>query len=572
MRTLESFSVGFFRPSALAGLCWLSSGVLVMADDPMAGPSPDIGRDYANLSLEELGSIKVPTVYGASKHDQSLTDAPASVSIVTRDEIQKFGYRTLAEILSGVRGIYTTYDRGYTFIGVRGVNRPGDFGGRLLITVDGQRINDPIFGQNAGGIDFVLDVDLIEQVEVIRGAGSSLYGNNAFFGVINVVTRKGADVGGGELSASGGSLDTRTGRLTYGNRFKNGVEMLLSGSLYDSAGNSRLSYPEFSAIHQGVAENMDGGWARSAFASISWKAISFEGGFVDRRKTWPTAPYSTDVQTVIFNDPRFFTIDERAFASLKLQVTLENDWEITARSYYDHYRFDAQYPVDYFDPLQPVYLNRDLAQAESVGAEFQVSRSFFEKHLLTAGLEMRYEFRLDQKNYDVFPELTYLDSHDTATIYSAFVQDEYRLGRQLILNVGGRYDHFNAYGDSLNPRAALIYEPTKFTTLKLIYGQAFREPNVYESDYVAFGNKSNPALGPEKVRSYELVYEQKLGQRWRLEGSLFRTDARGLIGYREDPTDGLFFFDNISDVTARGVEGELEGQWASGLRTRFIAD
>ncbi|HTH46845.1 MAG TPA: TonB-dependent receptor [Candidatus Limnocylindria bacterium] len=514
-----------------------------------------------------MGSIKVPVVYGASKHEQSLSEAPASVSIVSRDEIQKFGYRTLSEILNGVTGFYTTYDRGYSFIGVRGVNRPGDFGGRLLITVDGQRINDPIFGQNAGGIDFVLDVDLIEQVEVIRGAGSSLYGNNAFFGVINVVTRKGADVGGGELSASGGSLDTRTGRFTYGNQFKNGLEMLLSGSLYDSAGNRRLSYPEFSAIHEGVAENMDGGWARSAFASVSWKALSFEGGFVDRRKTWPTAPYSTDTQTVIFDDPRFFTIDERAFAALKLETTLESEWKVMARSYYDHYRFDGQYPVDYFDPLQPVYLNRDLAQAESVGCELQVSRSFFEKHLLTAGVEVRYEFRLDQKNYDISPEVTYLDSHATATIYSAFLQDEYRLGRQLVLNVGGRYDHFNAYGDALNPRAALIYEPTKSATVKLIYGQAFREPNEYESDYVAFGTKANPNLGPEKVRSYELVYEQKLGQNWRANGSLFYTDAKGLIGYREDPADGQFFFDNVTDVNVKGVAGELEGQWAGGLRT-----
>lgn len=550
-------------------MAWLGLRLAGLALRAATASDPGEGRDFASLSLEELGSIKVPVVYGASKHEQSLSEAPSSVSIVTRDEIQKFGYRTLAEILSGVRGIYTSSDRGYTFVGLRGVNRPGDFGGRLLVTVDGQRVNDPIFDQFASGTDFILDVDLIEQVEVIRGPGSSLYGNNAFFGVINVVTRKGADVRGGEFSGSLGSLESRNGRFTYGNQFKNGVEVMLSGSLYDSAGNRRLNYPEFAGINQGVAENMDGGWARSAFVNVSWKALSFEGGFVDRRKTWPTAPYSTDTQTVIFDDPRFFTIDERAFAALKLDTTLESEWKITARAYYDHYRYDEQAPVDYFDPVQPVYLNQDHAQAESVGVELMVSRHLFEDHLLTAGMDLRNEFQLDQKNFDLFPAQTYLDSQRTAVMYGAFVQDEYRLNRQLSLNVGGRYDHFDAYGDTLNPRMALIYAPIKSTTLKLIYGQAFRKPNQFESDYVAFANRANPDLGPEKVRSYELVLEQKLAEHWEAGASLFYTDANGLIGYREDPTDGRSFFDNLTDVHVKGVEGELEGQWLGGLRTRF---
>lgn len=114
---------------------------------------------------------------------------------------------------------------------------------------------------------------------------------------------------GAELSSSAGSFDTYTGRVTYGTMLTNGVELTLSGTLYDSEGNSRLHYPEFAAINNGVAQDMDGGWARNAFASLSWKGLSLEGGFTRRRKTWPTAPYSTPDAIAIFNDPRFISID-----------------------------------------------------------------------------------------------------------------------------------------------------------------------------------------------------------------------------------------------------------------------
>ena len=210
-----------------------------------------------NLSMEELMEVKVDTVFGASKHEQKVTEAPSAVSIVTADDIKQQGYRTLADVLRSVRGFYVTSDRGYNAIGMRGMNISGDFGGRLLITVDGHRLNDPIYDTAASGMDFLLDVDLIERVEVIRGPGSSLYGNNAFLGVINVITRKGRDVNGVELSGSAATFDTYTGRFTYGNQFTNGVELMLSGTFYDSAGDRQLYYSEFSAINNGIAQDIN---------------------------------------------------------------------------------------------------------------------------------------------------------------------------------------------------------------------------------------------------------------------------------------------------------------------------
>ena len=223
---------------ATLGLLPLCAGLIshaATAIDPTppipAVTPPPANLDLTRLSLEELTSLKVDTVFGASKHIQSTREAPSSVSIVSQEDIRKYGYRTLSDVLNRVRGFYVGYDRLYHTVGVRGFNRPGDFGGRILMMVDGHRLNDGIYDSAASGNDFPLDIDLVDRIEIIRGPGSSLYGNNAFFGVINVVTRRGSSVDGTELSGSYGHYDTWTGRATYGERLSNGLEFLVSATL-----------------------------------------------------------------------------------------------------------------------------------------------------------------------------------------------------------------------------------------------------------------------------------------------------------------------------------------------------
>src|SRR4029077_1784343 len=174
-------------------------------------------------------------VYAASKVEQKTTEAPSSITIVTSDEVKKYGYRTLAELLRSVQGFNVSYDRNYDFLGARGVSL-GDFNSRILLLVDGHRVNNNLTDGAAIGTAFLLDVDLIDRVEVIRGPGSVLYGNNAFFGVINVITRKGKQVDGVEASGEYGEFDTYKARVTVGKSFTNGWEFLFSGSYYDSAG------------------------------------------------------------------------------------------------------------------------------------------------------------------------------------------------------------------------------------------------------------------------------------------------------------------------------------------------
>ncbi len=155
--------------------------------------------DPTAMSLEQLLQV---SIVGASKYEQKQSEVAAAVSVITRSEIKAFGWRTLDEALTSLPGVHLTYDRQYTYLGTRGFGLPGDYNTRLLVTINGNRVNDPAFDSGPGGRQFPLDVDLIERIEFIPGPGGAVYGQNAMFGVVNVITRSGSDVDGTELAAA----------------------------------------------------------------------------------------------------------------------------------------------------------------------------------------------------------------------------------------------------------------------------------------------------------------------------------------------------------------------------------
>jgi len=284
--------------------------------------------------------FEVPKVYGASKMEQKSSEAPSSVSLITADEIKRYGYRTLAEAIQSVQGFNVSYDRNYSFLGARGINL-GDFNSRILVLVDGHRINNNLTDGAYLDTAAFIDIDLVDRIEIIRGPGSVLYGNNAFFGVINVITRNGGQVNGAEVSGEYGSFDSYKGRFSYGQSFTNGLQFLFSGSLYDSAGEEDLFYKEFNtpAQNNGIAHDLDDDAFKSFFGSISYQGLTLEGGYLWREKGNPTAQYGTT-----FNDPRLRTTDERGYVNLKYTRSFENLFDLTAQVYYDRNNFSIGYP------------------------------------------------------------------------------------------------------------------------------------------------------------------------------------------------------------------------------------
>jgi len=144
-------------------------------------------------------------VYSASKHTQPASQAPSSVTVITQEEIKRYGYRNITDILNSVPGFYETYDRNYSYMGVRGFGRPGDFNSRILVLVDGQRLNDNVGNTALLGNESLIDADLIDRVEIVRGPGSALYGSNALFAVVSIFTKSGSQYNGGQIAGRFGS-------------------------------------------------------------------------------------------------------------------------------------------------------------------------------------------------------------------------------------------------------------------------------------------------------------------------------------------------------------------------------
>ncbi len=132
-----------------------------------------------------------------------------------------------------MRGFYVTYDRNYSYLGIRGYGPSGDYNSRIAVMIDGHRLNDNIFDAALVGSEFPIDADLIDRVEVIRGPNSSMYVASDFLGVINIITKRGRDLQKVSVAGEAASYGSYRGRVSYGNKFSNGLELLLSSSFYD---------------------------------------------------------------------------------------------------------------------------------------------------------------------------------------------------------------------------------------------------------------------------------------------------------------------------------------------------
>ena len=232
----------------------------------------------------------------------------------------------------------------------------------------------------------------------------------------------------------------------------------------------------------------------------------------------PTASFGT-----VFDDPRTGTIETQGYIDLSYQRDLHSGWHLASRGYYDRYGYDGDYVYDNSDAASAGdHRNKDFARGVWWGAELTASRRLASRHTLALGAEFRDNVRQDQYNYDQETGLQHLDDRRHSTNWAVFVQDEFTLGEKLRLNLGARHDQYDTFGGTTNPRIGAIYNPVPKTTLKLLYGQAFRAPNAYELFWHQTDlAKANPALHPETNRTSEFVLEQYVGSHLQLTTTAF---------------------------------------------------
>jgi outer membrane receptor for ferrienterochelin and colicins len=336
--------------------------------------------------------------------------------------------------------------------------------------------------------------------------------------------------------------------------------MMVSGSIMDSKGNSRLYFQEFDnpAENNGIAEDCDYDRSHSFFTKLRYRDLSLEGIYNSRTKGVPTGFYDT-----IFNDPRDRTLDEHASLDLKYDHVFENSISVMARIYYDYYKYHGDY----------VYsaINEDIAKSDAVGGELLIAKQLFEKHNVLAGFEIHENIKLYQNTYNISPFEDIFTDNRRSHQWAFYIQDEFRIVDTLIFSGGIRYDHYSTFGGTINPRLALLFKPFAKSSIKLLYGEAFRAPNAFEFFYdpVLLGQKSNPELNPEKIRTYELIYEQYISTQFKASVSGYVNKIDNLITQTIDPADNLLVFVNSGPVNARGLEFELEAKRSDGLQGRL---
>lgn len=527
--------------------------ILVSSQAAYALDSREGQQDLTQLSFEKLLETDV---IPASKLASQISDAPSAVAIVTAQDIRDYGYRTLADIFNSMRGLYTTYDRSYQYLGGRGFGRPGDYTGRIMLMIDGYATNDNIYNQIYIDHSGLLDVELIDRVEYVPGTGSVLYGNNAYFGIINIITKKGRAIDGVQLAGEVMSYGGKKGRATYGKQMENGADVLVSASWLESDGQN-LFFPEFTdpandpnaAVNRGVARNLDYEKSGRLFGNLRYQGLTVEGGYVSRKKGIPTASYGADFNAYNQN------WDDNGFLSAKYDTDLGTRLKSSTHAYYGAYldRGAGYYTVG--------GMWREHNQGQWWGLDQKFLATWFDSHKLVFGVEYRDDFQMDLSS----PAGSSSNARSTVSLYG---QDEITLNDQWLVNVGARYDHANDAGGNISPRLAVIFSPIEQTRLKASYSTAFRLPAAYEKYYTDGSQIPNRGLQPEYVTTTELVLEHRFSPDMRFTGSVYRYRTHDLITDVDLADPAFNQYVNAGSSHTKGVELELERLWGNGTRMR----
>src|SRR6266542_2116373 len=522
--------------------------------EPTATEAPAT-QDLTSLSMEELLGLKV---FSASRHLERSQDAPAAVTVLTAEEMAAYGWRTLGDALNSARGFYTSYDRNYAYLGVRGLRKSGDYCSRVLVMIDGHRVNENVYGSGFIGTDFPLDMDLIDRIEIVRGPSSSMYGTNAFFAVVNVITRRPKEAAL-ETSSDFSSYFGRTGRITAELK-KEGLSALLSGSLYRSNGPEDIYFSEFDSpdTNNGIAHNIDGDRFAHVFGDVQFGNFHVQGLFGSRLKIIPTASFGSN-----FNDPGSRTTDTRGYIDVSYHRSLAANTDLDLRAYYDSYSYHGAFA--YTDPdtaERYIDLGNDLVRW--VGVERTVGHQLSSKFRLNGGPNYDYNLELTQ-----FDDVGGLQGSHNPWLTAAYGEAEAKLLPVLTVRAGARIDSYSTFGASFNPRLAVIYSPNKQTSLKYIFGHAFRAPNAYEkyySDGVVFS--PNPNLRPETTQSHDIVLEHAFRQGISATVEAYYNTMADMIEEEPNPVTGLNQFVNGGHQYGRGLEFEIAARRASGWAAR----
>lgn len=518
-------------------------------------PLPAPGEEEASSSAAVLAasSVEEDVVVGAAKREQSLGNVASAVTVVSGDRLRRFGYRTVGEAVAAVAGVYLVDNRLSYSIGIRGLQIPGDYNTRILVLVDGASINEGWAAFAGLGLDNFVPIDEVSRIEVIRGPVSSVYGANAFFGIVNIVTR-----GAGETPRAWGrtAIGSINGSITSAGFAQGGLHRQLRGTVQvmDRFGDTS-SVPE-------IGTDLRGDASRSYAASL---VGSYGGSFAQVRayRYWrdsPFAPYNGDPAAA------------RPYTATDTQLLVEGGHTreigrltVSARGYANLYEYTDHIIQEGAPPFD------DLGQGKSYGVELRGRYDLGHTLGVTAGTEATY-YQTYSKSYTEGDEACG-DGHAACVPKDFHIEGLYsELDGQplpwLGFTAGVRFDNNSAIDRRLSPRAALFFARPDRYGVKLLYAEGFRNPSAYEAFFYDNTSFSKPiGLSAEKIRSYETVLWAKPVPGLSTRLSAFYWDARNVVEQLPDPDPmhvGLLQFQNAGRFVSEGVEAEGSYRTARG--------
>ncbi len=521
-------------------LSLLAATVIALVPLPAsAGGSQDI----ADIDLQ---SLLDNVVLSASKHEETLEESPANVFIVTREMIENHACRSIGEALSLVPGIYITEDYSFIQIGVRGVSQFGDWNSRVMTLIDGRPTTEQYGGSHSIDLPGV-GIDEIDRIEVIKGPSSSLYGSNAFFGIVNLITMK-PDKNTLEVNSAyyaDTEMKSTSGRFFH--RFNKDLSVFVTGSWVDRNG-SDLFFSEFSDLSDNDLLSLDDdGYNQFYLDSASFTAGVAQHmntmekyqahGRIDWRDFYLTLQHGQMNNGIghgfygaLFNRSENKFNEKRQFVDFGYSGDLTDRMNLAARVSWDHYSWNDEVLYNYGSlEDEPDYLPgpiwRDNEFNESYGADARLTVDFSDNNTAVIGAEAKFHKiehetgETDASGDNVLENYIPAENvkHD-GQINNLYAQDEIRFSREVKF-VGGL--HFNYYSyttGKVMPKAAMIFHPYEQGTYKLIASRGFRSPTFYQitfddGDYYI----ANPDLKPELITSYEVVATHEFAYGFSLE-------------------------------------------------------
>ena len=546
-------------------------------------------KDISETALDdELAWLKAESEYIsiATKGLQKVSEAPSIVTVITAKEIEDMGARTLTDVLRIVPGFDIIKDglSGITDFATRGV-RSANANPTVKLHIDGHSINVPLDGSFTFFFDD-LTLKNVRRIEIIRGPGSAIYGENAFLGVINIVTKDVKDIDGVKLSTGFGSHDTQEyniefGKSMYGIDISGLANFNNTNGLSDTIKEDAISSVPFARrFSKAPGDTDDSRNKLDLNLKLAFKNLEFKAKYMNRdiEPFVGTAFVLTDDGDLQFN----YVMSELSYRSKPW------DWlTISPRVYYDQYDMDLLGEAIGDGVFFPIDLNRDgdierfpngiLGRAKAtnrrLGSELQFDVDIKDNNKFTLGFEYKWERQDNVQFYANFDpgngaslggmqnvsDIGNWIRRVYRQIWALYIQDEWDITNNLGVTFGIRHDHYSDFEGTTNPRLGLTWNFMENATLKLLYGQAFRAPNFAELYTVNNPTvQGTPDMQPETIRTYEIGLNYKFAEWFDANVNYFFNVIRDQIGFRSkrrliEP----LVYDNLGGSNVQGVEFEI---------------